>query len=130
MSGSSLQTTSGGSLQMSGDSLQTFGGVMQTMVGDIMEMPCAGMPEPQVQWVQVHPMPFVVITFWVQRVHKRLKTNRFKSFHTNSSDVTEEEGSLRHIWCLESVHAHATIYDFQDMLNPLARASVEFLFHF
>jgi hypothetical protein len=31
---------------------------------------------------------------------------------------------------IESVHAHATIYDFQDMLNPLARASVEFLFHF
>jgi DMSO/TMAO reductase YedYZ heme-binding membrane subunit len=25
-----------------------------------------GMPEPRVQWVQVHPMPFVFITFWVQ----------------------------------------------------------------
>ena len=63
-----------------------------------------GMPEPRVEWVQVHPMPFVFITFWVrcgcrlwvQRVHK---TNRFKSFHTNSSGVTEEEGALRHIWC-------------------------------
>ena len=74
-----------------------------------------GMPEPRVQWMQVHPMPFVFITFWVQcgcrlwvqcgcrlwvqRVHKRLKTNRFKSFHPNSSGVTEEEGALRHIWC-------------------------------
>ena len=43
----------------------------------------AGMPEPWVQRVQVHHMPFVFITFWVQcgcrlwvqRVHKRFQTN-------------------------------------------------------
>jgi hypothetical protein len=69
-----------------------------------------GMPEPRVQRVQVHPLPFAFSTLWVQcgcrlwvyRVHKTFTTDRIKRrsrmcvgvFHPAATPDSQEFGKV------------------------------------